>query len=265
MQFISSSVGPSTCGVFLSRVEVFLEGELGRTALDFIAPRGPSRFGQVNCWIEGNPPASIIPDELEKADMFILVGSPEELHSRINELAPYLRLPSSIVLAVSCGDSSVIPRLKSDTGLEKIISITLRPENRSGVGLVLDSLVALHFFYENALNRFTLFDLRHIWPDGSELEVEHHLWSGTSDSLGAAEAVVSRLTERVPDLDSPLLLSVLRGPTELSDMVIEDMLGRMFSVDPDRPRFWYAVARPPASVEKYEAMVFCTAKSSLLP
>ncbi|NPV92890.1 MAG: hypothetical protein HPY50_19155 [Firmicutes bacterium] len=264
MQFISSSVGPSTCGVFLSRVEVFLEGELGRSALDFIAPRGPSRFGQVNCWVDGTPPASAIPDELEKADLFILVGYPGELRARISELDPFLRPPSSIVMAVSCGDPDLMRKLRSDTGLEKIISVTLSEGSHSEMGLVLDSLVALHFFYENALSRFTLFDLRHIWPDGTELEVQRCLWAVLPDSPGAGEAAVSRLTGGLLDLDSPHLLAVLRGPAAFPDQIIADLLDRI-SPDPDKPRFWYAVAQPPASPEGYEAVVFSTARPDSLP
>jgi hypothetical protein len=264
VQFISSSVGPSTCGVFLSRVEVFLDGELGRSSLEFIAPRGASRFGQVNCWIDGKPPASAIPDELEKADLFILVGSPGEVSARISGLDPYLRPPSSIVLAVSFGDSSVMPGLKSDTGLDKLISITLRPESCSWAGLVLDSIVALHFFYENALSRFTLFDLRHIWPDGTELEVQHRCWLEDPGNPGAPDAVVSDFTAGPPDLESPRLLSVLRGPTALSDRAITGMLGRLFSSDLDQPRFWYAISHPSASMENYEALLFSAAISNPL-
>ncbi|MDH7478892.1 MAG: hypothetical protein QHH02_02660, partial [Syntrophomonadaceae bacterium] len=75
----SRSIGPSTCGVFLSQVEVFLEDELGRRAKDLICRRGTSRFGQVNFWLDGRPAAAGTQTSLEKADMFILVGYPPEL------------------------------------------------------------------------------------------------------------------------------------------------------------------------------------------
>lgn len=255
MLISSRSIGPSTCGVFLSRVEVFLEGGMGQKALSFIAPRGPSRFGQVNCWIDGEPPAAVLPDELEKADFFVLVGLPQDLYPRLAALRHYLERESSITAVITAGTSDEVNLLK-ETGLTKPAVIALSPESSPCCGLVLDSLTALNYYYENALGRFSLFDLKYLWPDGIRLEVKHYRWLKAPTEQGT-QVEAFQLTDKKPDLLSPHLLAVLRGPSALSEGEIQKMLEMVFAPQMEREAvFWYAVGQPPSAPDEYEALVF---------
>lgn len=223
-----------------------------------ICRRGTSRFGQVNFWLDGQPAVAGARPNLEKADMFILVGYPLQLRLRAAELDSYINRSSTITVAITAETLDEVPTRQAK-GLDLPILIDLRPDFSDAAALVLDSLVALHHYYENALSRFSLFDLRYLWPDGTQLEVSRYHWG--RQLADADEPSAAALTRRTLDPLSPRLLAVLRGPNVWTEEELAKMLTTLPASPPARKApFWYAVGQPPSTDPVFEALLFSPAE-----
>ncbi|MDH7479610.1 MAG: hypothetical protein QHH02_06340, partial [Syntrophomonadaceae bacterium] len=177
---------------------------------------------------------------------------------RVTELGSYISRSSVITVVITAGAGDELSTIKAK-GLEPPILIDLRPEFLDAAALVLDSLVALHYYYENALSRFSLFDLRYLWPDGTQLEVGYCHWG--QQLTGANEPSATALTRGALNLLSPNLLAVLRGPGVWTEEELVKMLTTLSTFHPSREApFWYAVGQPPSTDPAYEALLFSPAE-----
>lgn len=179
----AKSIAPMSCTVFLSNIVVCLEGDIGLDAWSIVQKRGVSRFGWVDYWINGclHKENSIsmavdeentLEDQVEKCDLFIIVGRPDKVlpYSNVAKKSKVMTL----LITVTEGDD--ISYLKNQWSTQRTVFIDLQPglEVGSRAGLVLDSLVGLFNYYEKGLVRFNMYDLRTIWLDGADLGVEYH-------------------------------------------------------------------------------------------
>jgi len=130
----------------------------------------------------------------------------------------------NLIITLDEGDDYV--HLKEAWGSEKTVftGIQADPQSKEAIdslSLVLDSLVGLFNYYGYGLVRFSLYDLRHIWPDGSDLGIEYHQlrfsqMTGKSKTPQPINHSSSRLTKIEPAQDLNSILIVVRGPEDLS-------------------------------------------------
>ncbi|MGI6648258.1 MAG: hypothetical protein ACOX5W_04135 [Bacillota bacterium] len=233
----AKSVAPMSCTVFLSHIVVCLEGDIGKEVWFQIKDRGPCRFGRIDYWVNGErqfveglctkDEQPYLPVSIEECDLFILVGQTEQI-LKYREITRGSRV-MNLIITLDEGDDYV--HLKETWGSEKTVftGIQADPQSKEAIdclSLVLDSLVGLFNYYEYGLVRFSLYDLRHIWSDGSDLGIEYHQlrlsqMAGESKTPQLISHSSSRLTKTEPAQDLDSLLIVVRGPEDLSPELME--------------------------------------------
>ena len=280
MTMLSGPRGPFTCGVFLTQTDVFLEGELGKEIFAGLAQRGPSRFGQINCWVNGASPvdaaqkADIAP---ERVDLIIFAGFPEDLLPRITQFAPAINYSTTVALVITAAQEKDLASIKQK--MPQAVFINLRPEKSYESVKVADSILALNYYYENALSQFSLFDLRYLWPPGATVEAAliqtanqfFYLNKAQKSSFSfppALEALEETAAETLAiepltggrfDLSQGNHLLVLRGvgsPSAEKTAYLWEKLTASLSSKGDF--LWYAVGLPPSS-QQPEIMLFSPA------
>lgn len=260
MAMLSGPRGPFTCGVFLTQTEVFLEGPFGKEIFAYLARRGSSRFGQVNYWVNGVSPldatktANISP---ERVDLIIFVGLPEDLHQRINQFASRINYSTTIVVVITAAAPTNLKAIKQ--AIKPAVFINLQQEKFSQSSKIVDSLIALNYYYENALSQFSLFDLRYLWPPSSIIEVAW-LPVATAKNLSIPTKNSSRiepLTTGTIDLSQGNHLLILRGfdsPSPENTMRLWEKLTASLA---HKGNFlWYAVGLPPSLSHQPEILLF---------
>jgi len=260
MDFLRSrSIGPATCGIFMTRTDVFTDPVWESFALNLLLARGASRFGQVHLWRNQAIPTSAeeltqLQRDWQQSDLMILAGEPDAVRQYLHQLQSIVVSPSVIPLVMTRGDEQVLEQLRQQSGVLRISGMAL-PAPEASAAIILDSLLALNYFYEDALARFSLFDLRHLWPDRCNLAVG--VWPPTDDAGNTCpdHAQLQALTTASPDLASPSCLVVLRG---FASSLADGFAQVAAALQTDHPLFGYAVALPPDDNRSQpQVMVFC--------